>query len=104
VVLVVVVAVAVVAVVVVVPGAVAQVGLVMVLVSSVTAPFRASTRPSTVAPVVRVMLVRARIVPRKLEPVPRVAELPTCQNTLQDWAPPVRLIWLADAVVRVEPA
>ena len=59
--------------------ALAQVGLVIVFVSSVTAPFLASTRPSTVAPVVTVMLVRARMVPRKLDPVPRVAELPTCQ-------------------------
>ena len=76
----------------------------IVFVSSVTAPFRASTRPSTVAPVVTVMLVSARIVPRKLEPVPSVAELPTCQKTLQAWAPLIRFTWLADAVVSVEPA
>ena len=38
-----------------------------------------------------VMLVSARIVPRNVEPVPSVAELPTCQNTLQDWAPLIRL-------------
>jgi len=82
----------------------AQLDLLIVLVSSVTAPFRASTRPSRVAPVVRVMLVRAMTVPRKLEPVPRVAELPTCQKTLHDWAPLIRITWLADAVVSVEPA
>src|SRR5579862_9376531 len=58
---------------------VVQAGLVIVFVSSVTAPFLASSRPSTVAPVVAVMLVRARMVPRKLDPVPSVAELPTCQ-------------------------
>jgi hypothetical protein len=50
------------------------------------------------------MLVNARMVPRKVEPVPRVAELPTCQKTLQDWAPLIRLTWLAEAVMSVEPA
>ena len=83
---------------------VAQLGFVIVSVSSVTAPFRASTRPSTVTPVVTVMLVKARIVPRNVEPVPSVAELPTCQKTLQDWAPLIRLTVLADAVVSEEPA
>ena len=72
---------------VVVAAGAAHVDLVIVFVSSVTAPLRASTRPSTVAPVVSVMLVSARIVPRKLEPVPSVAELPTCQKTLQACAP-----------------
>ena len=38
-------------------------------------------------------------VPTKLEPVPSVAELPTCQKTLQACAPLVRLTGLADAVV-----
>ena len=50
------------------------------------------------------MLVNAMMVPRKVEPVPSVAELPTCQKTLQDWAPLIRLTWLADAVVSVEAA
>ena len=59
--------------------AAAQVGRAIVSVSSVTAPLRASTRPSTVTPVVTVMLVRARIVPRNVDAVPSVAELPTCQ-------------------------
>jgi hypothetical protein len=77
---------------------------VMVLVSNVTAAFRASTRPSTVAPVVTVIDVKARIDPLKLEAVPRVAELPTCQKTLQAWAPLTRFTLLADAVVSVEPA
>jgi hypothetical protein len=77
---------------------------VIVFVSRVTAPFRARTRPSTVAPVVSVMLVRAMTVPRKAEPVPRVAELPTCQNTLHAWAPLIRATWLPDAVVRLDPA
>jgi hypothetical protein len=69
----------------------AHVDLAIVSVSSVTAPFRANTRPSTVAPVVTVMLVNAIKVPRKVEPVPSVAELPTCQKTLQDWAPLIML-------------
>jgi hypothetical protein len=52
-------------------------------VSIVTAPLRARPLPDTLAPVVRVMLVRARILPTNTVPVPMVAELPTCQNTLQ---------------------
>lgn len=82
----------------------AQVVLVMVFVSSVTAPFRASARPSIVAPVVRVIDSRARIVPLKADPVPIVAELPICQKMLQDCAPPMRTTLLPDAVVSVEPA
>ena len=65
-----------------------QIALEMLLVSSVTAPFRASALPSTIsAPVFSVMLVSARIFPRKSVFVPRVAELPICQNTLQQFAP-----------------
>ena len=64
------------------PGA-ASVQRVTVLLSSVTAPLRAKTRPLVVAAVVSVMLESARILPAKLLPVPKVAELPTCQNTLQ---------------------
>jgi hypothetical protein len=40
--------------------------------------------------------------PLKLDAVPRVAELPTCQNTLQAWAPLVRMMLLAEAVIRVD--
>jgi hypothetical protein len=43
-----------------------------------------------VSPVVTVIDCRARMLPRKMEPVPSVAELPTCQNTLQAWAPLMR--------------
>jgi 3-hydroxyacyl-CoA dehydrogenase len=64
----------------------AHVNLTIVSLSSVTAPSRASTRPSTVTPVVTVMLADARIVPMNLEPVLSVAELPICQKTLQDCA------------------
>lgn len=81
-----------------------QVGTVMVLASSVTAPLRASTRPRRVAPVSRVAEVSARIVPAKLLDVPSVAELPTCQNTLQAWAPFSSTTVLPDAVTNVEPA
>ena len=51
----------------------------MVLASKVTAPFRANSRPSTAAPVVTVMEVKAKMLPLKTEVVPNVAELPTCQ-------------------------
>jgi hypothetical protein len=64
---------------VVVETGVAQTGRVIVLVSSVTAPSRASTRPEITAPVVTVTDVRARMLPVKEEFVPSVAELPTCQ-------------------------
>jgi hypothetical protein len=49
-----------------------------VSLSSVTAPLRARARPSTVAPLVTVIEVRARRLPVNTEPVPSVAELPTC--------------------------
>jgi hypothetical protein len=97
----------VVAVVVVVGGGgvvVSQPGVVNVSSSSVTAPLRASARPWTTVPVVTVTEVKAMIVPMKLECVPKVAELPTCQNTLQAWTPLIRLILLAEAVIKVEAA
>jgi len=88
-------------VVVVVVGGDAHGGTVMVLVSNVTAPFRASTAPSTVAPVVSVMDVNAMTVPRREEPVPSVAELPTCQKTWQASAPLTRVTLLELAVTSV---
>ncbi len=51
----------------------------MVLVSRVTAPLRASSRPCTVACVLALIEVNAKMVPTKVELVPRVAELPTFQ-------------------------
>ncbi len=63
--------------------AVEQVDLVMTLLSRVTAPLRASSRPLTVVPVWAVIDVSARIVPTKVVFVPRVAELPTWKKTLQ---------------------
>jgi len=46
------------------------------MVSNVTAPVCANTRPVTVAPVVSVMDVNARMFPLKTELIPSVAELP----------------------------
>jgi hypothetical protein len=72
-------------------------------VSIVTAPLRARPLPDTLAPVFMVMLVRARILPTNVEPVSMVAELPTCQNTLQ--ATPSLIISIDElgAVVSVLP-
>ena len=79
-----------------------QVGAVIVSSSRVTDPLRASARPAMVSPVSTEIDVRARMVPVKVEFVPRVAELPTCQNTLQAWAPLVRMTLLAESVTSVE--
>jgi hypothetical protein len=51
------------------------------LVSSVTAPLSANALPAAEAPVLRVMLAKARISPTKELFVPMVAELPTPQST-----------------------
>ena len=84
-------------------GVGAHADLSIVLVSNVTAPFRASVRPFTmVAPVSSPIEVKARMLPLKAVSVPRVAELPTCQNTLQD-SPLMKLTELSDAVVSVLP-
>lgn len=61
--------------------AAAQTSLVMVLLSRVTAPLRASSWPLKEALVFAVMLVRAKTFPVKSLEVPKVAEEPTCQNT-----------------------
>ena len=78
------------------------VGLVMVLLSRVTAAVRARTRPSMVTPVVTVIDANAITVPRIVEWVPSVAELPTCQKTLPACAPLIRFTPLAEAVMRVD--
>src|SRR5438445_7057867 len=77
-------------------------GIVMPLESRLTAAVRANSRPSTVAPVVTVMEAKAKMFPLNTEPVPRVAELPTCQKTLAALAPPLRMTWRAEVVVRVD--
>src|SRR6185436_10218321 len=81
---------------------VAEAPMVIVLESKVTAPFRANSLPSTAAPVVTVMEVKARMLPLKTEVVPSVAELPTCQKTLAALAPPLRITWRPTVVVSVE--
>ena len=79
---------------------VAQLGTLMVSSSRVTAPLRASARPVMVSPVSTVIEVKARMVPWKAVPVLSVAELPTCQKTLQAWAPLVRTTELPAGSVR----
>jgi hypothetical protein len=69
---------------------VVQTVLLSSLVSSVTAPLRASARPSTVEPVATVIEVNARTFPWNAVPEPIVAELPTCQKTLHGEAPLIR--------------
>lgn len=83
-------------------GGTKHVALVMIFASNVTAPLRANTRPSTFVPVVRVADVKARIFPLKVEFVPSVAELPTCQKTLQAWAEFKRATLLVPEVISVE--
>jgi hypothetical protein len=93
------------AVVVVVPTtAAAHVGTVMTLLSRVTAPLRAKTRPLTSAPVLSVMDVSAINEPLNWLVVPRVAELPTCQKTWHACAPFSSTTRLPVAATNVEPA
>ena len=70
----------------------------------VTSPFRASTRPFTVTPPAIVIDVRAMMVPANVEPDPRVAELVTCQKTLQGSPPLMKPTELAEAVMRSDGA
>ena len=76
----------------------------MVLVSSVTTPVCAKALPHRIAALVfMVMLPSARMFPAKVVLVPRVAELPTSQNTPL-FAPPLITITVELlAVVRVLP-
>jgi len=83
-------------------GTTAHAGRLTVLESSVTAPLRASSRPSTNAPVFAVIDVKASTDPTKTEAVPSVAELPTCQKTLQALAPLTNATRLDVAVMSVE--
>ncbi len=74
------------------------------LASNVTAPFCAKALPNMDAPVLRVIEVKARMVPLKTEPVLRVADEPTCQKTLAALALFVRTMLLLTSVMSVEPA
>ena len=79
-------------------------GTVMVLASRVTAAVWAKIRPDTVAVESSVAEVSAMRVPTKVLPEPKVAELPTVQNTLQALAPFSSSTTLPDAVTRLEEA
>jgi hypothetical protein len=68
-----------------------------------TPPVRASALPFRVAPVSSETDAWAIIVPANVVLVPSVAELPTCQKTSADVAPPLRMTSLSfAAVVSVE--
>jgi hypothetical protein len=86
----------------VVPGA--QCAALIVSLIRVTLPLRASARPWRVTPLFSEIDVRAMTLPTKADVVPKVAELPTCQNTLHGCAPLIMFTRLADAVIRVEAA
>src|SRR5206468_4201053 len=74
----------------------------IVLVSRVTAPFRANALPGSIfALFCRAILVRARMLPLNEVVVPRVAELPTCQKTLQPEPPLIMETDEPAAVMRV---
>jgi hypothetical protein len=73
------------------------------LVSSVTWAFRARSLPSTTAFENNVIESMAMIVPEKVEAPPKVAELPTTQNTFFACAPLIRIISLFAAVTSVLP-
>jgi hypothetical protein len=76
----------------------------MTLLFSVTAPFRAKALPQLIpAPLFMVIEVSARIFPVNAVVVPRVAELPTCQNTFLSVRPFVKTTDELLAVVRVDP-
>ena len=72
------------------------------MVSKVTAATRANALPSSDAPVSIDMAWSARMIPLKTEVVPRVAELPTCQNTLNAWAPPLKMTCRPEVTVSVD--
>jgi hypothetical protein len=77
---------------------------VIVLASNVTEPVSAQAAPQViVAPVSSVTLASARMSPVNDAAVPRVAELPTLQNTLPPCAPLISVTVEALAVVSVLP-
>jgi len=84
-------------------GVLAPWQVLILLVSKVTAPLRAYRLPLEVAEVVAVMDVNARMLPAKLVPVPKVAELPTCQKMLHALAPFVSTTLELLEVTRVVP-
>jgi len=76
----------------------------MLFVSNVTAPPIARALPFVMeAPVVKVMLAVANKFPKKRVPVPKVAEDPINQKTLQDTRPFIEKTAELLAVVKVLP-
>lgn len=63
---------------------------VMVVLSSVTTPYRAIRRPSTADEAAAVIEVNAIRLPIRTELLPRLADVPTCQKTLLALAIPAR--------------
>src|SRR5437763_722038 len=80
-----------------------SVGAVIRLLIKVTMPFRAKARPSILAASLSEMSVRAMMVPTNVVVVSSVAELLTCQKTLQGCAPLMRTTLAPGAVTRVLP-
>ena len=78
-------------------------GTVTTLDANVTAALLANARPSKDAPVPSEIDCAAIIVPLKTEFVPRVAEVPTCQNTLEAFAPPARITLIPAPTLRAVP-
>ena len=58
------------------------------LLSNVSAPLRANALPAELAPVSRVIGLERQDVPSKMELVPSVADVETCQKTFLAWVPP----------------
>jgi hypothetical protein len=80
-----------------------QAGTVTIFESNVTAPaVCARALPFSVAPVASVIEASDRMLPLKVEVVPRTAELPTCQKMLWAEAPPASLTLLPLKVVSPE--
>ena len=77
-------------------------GLTIVLLLNVTAAILANNLPSTLAPELSEIDWSAMIIPLKTEVVPSVAEVPTCQNIFEAWAPPLKNTFRPDVVVRLE--
>ena len=75
----------------------------VLLLSIVTAPFRAKALPVSDAPVLSVMDVKAIMFPKNEVVVPRVAELPTCQNNPSSVPPfePAFMIFTTEALAVV---
>jgi hypothetical protein len=83
---------------------VAHVGMLILFVSRLTCPFLARRRPWICVLVSAVIEVSAMTVPIKLLLTPRVAELPTCQKTLQGvLAQPVVVTVELVEVISVDP-